>query len=92
MSLLQDKHLELMKLYFELQGNLVSVSEHKVSGRLDLTRMFLAKAKWQGNDCIFQTYLLARDIATWYQDYQIFMGETDTTASENVIKEQIKGY
>jgi len=50
-------------------SNIESAIKYKVSGRTDMTRMFLAKVRYEVAVVTYKTDLVARDLATWYQDY-----------------------
>lgn len=71
MSALQDEHMGVVNMLLTTISDLKATSENKVGGRLDLTKMYLARSKWHGAECIFYTHLVSRDITYWYQDYFI---------------------
>lgn len=48
-----------------------------MTGRTDVTRMLLAKVRYEGAQLTYSTHLVARDLAYWYQDYFIFKEEED---------------
>lgn len=63
----------------ELVDNLEEAAKYKVSGRVDMSRMYLAKSRWLESESTFEFHVIARDIATWYQDYFRFSDSiTDT--------------
>lgn len=39
--------------------------------------MLLAKVRYEATQVTYNTHLVARDLAFWYQDYFIFKKETD---------------
>lgn len=86
MSILQDQHLKLLDEFDVLKGDLESTSKQKVSGRLDLTRMYLARSKWHGADCIFKSHLMSRDILHWFQDFYILTNAKNKDPSKVITK------
>jgi len=91
MSLLQDAHSKVLDEFVVLKGVLESAKENKVSGRLDLTKMNLAHAKWLGYNGIYQSHIQARDVLYWFEDYFILTKDKNVKVKP-IIDAQIKLY
>jgi len=69
---LQTEYKVVLDLSANLMSNIESAIKYKVSGRTDVTRMYLAKVRYELAVVTYKTHLVARDLATWYQDYFTF--------------------
>lgn len=59
-----------------------------------MSRMYLAKSRWLESESTFEFHVIARDIATWYQDYFRFSDSiTDTNdKAKDAINQQVQLY
>ena len=84
---LQNEYKQVLVLNKDLSEYIASATKYKVSGRTDMARMYLSRVRWEVSKLNYQTHLIARDIATWYQDYFILKEQTDNDAK---VKESIE--
>ena len=71
---LQVAHITLNSKYVSLIDNLKRANQFKVSGRSDMSKLFLAKSKLDVAKVTYDYHVLARDFAMWYQDYFVMKG------------------
>lgn len=89
--------MEEYKTVLDLDESLIediqTATKYKVSGRTDMARMYLAKVRYEAAKVTYQTELIGRDVATWYQDYFIFKQDEDSvTNSKKSIEALQKKY
>lgn len=57
-----------------------------MSGRLDVTRAFVSKVRYEAARIAYKENLVARNMAMWYQDYFIFKEDNNNAQkAEKVI-------
>lgn len=90
---MQDEYKKILELNQNLIENIQSATKYKVAGRTDMARMYLAKVRYESAQLTYQTDLVARDVAIWYQDYFILKKEEDSVAKSNTaIEDLVKKY
>lgn len=90
---MQDEYKKILELNQNLIENIQSATKYKVAGRTDMARMYLAKVRYESAQLTYQTDLVARDVAIWYQDYFILKKEDDSVAKSNTaIEDLVKKY
>lgn len=75
MEKLLEVWAKILKNNKEMLEDIESASAYKLSARTDMTKMKIAKVRYQQSENAYQAHLIARDLATWYEDYFIFKND-----------------